>query len=162
MQNCKPRNAPIIKGDRFNKEQCAKMQLKCMLVYKRVDKLEIMGYTYLDLVGCLDDKKSTSRYVFMMVGVQYPRRVRNKLLLLLLDFAFVESIARPLRNDKASSGSKHLELKYLTIKDLVKDGSIMVEHIDTDSMLADSLTKELRPIVFERHVESIDIVSSFD
>ena len=56
----------------------------------------------------------------------------------------MDSIARPLRifcdnkvamfytkNNMTSSGSKHLELKYLTIRDLMKDGSIVVEHVDT-------------------------------
>jgi len=77
----------------------------------------------------------------------------------------VDSFARPLRifcdnkiavfytnNNKTSSGSKHLRLKYLIVKDLEKDGSIVVEHVDTNSMLVDPLTKGLRPIVFVQHV----------
>ncbi|KAI5426170.1 hypothetical protein KIW84_031847 [Lathyrus oleraceus] len=66
------------------------------------------------------------------------------------------------KNNKTSSGSKHLELKYLTIKDLVKKNDIVVEYIDTDFMLAGPLTKGLRPIVLNNHVESMGIVSSFD
>jgi len=68
----------------------------------------------------------------------------------------VNYIARPLKifwdsnasmfytkNNKISRGSKHLDLKYLTVKDLVKDGSIVVDHVNTNSMLADPLTKGL-------------------
>lgn len=44
----------------------------------------------------------------------------------------------------------------------MKDNVIIVEHIDTDSMLADPLTKGLRPVVFKRHVENMGIVSSFN
>ncbi|XP_028206405.1 uncharacterized protein LOC114389894 [Glycine soja] len=47
------------------------------------------------------------------------------------------------KNNKISRGSKHLDLKYLTVKDLVKDGSIVVDHVNTNSMLADPLTKGL-------------------
>ena len=66
------------------------------------------------------------------------------------------------KNNKTFRGSKHLELKYLTVRDLVKDGSIVVKHVDTNSMLVDPLIKGLRPIVFKRHVENMGIVSSFD
>ena len=54
------------------------------------------------------------------------------------------------------------ELKYLTVRDLVKKGDITVEHIDTESMLADPLTKSLRPICFAKHVENMGVLSSFD
>ena len=41
---------------------------KYMLVYKRVDNLEVVRYTDSDLGGCLDDRRSTSGYIFMMIG----------------------------------------------------------------------------------------------
>ena len=77
----------------------------------------------------------------------------------------VDSISRPIKifcdnnavvffskNNKSSKGSKHIKLKYLTIRDLVKNEDIMVEHIDATNMLADPLTKGLRSITFQRHV----------
>ena len=39
-----------------------------MFTYRRSDHLEIMGYSDFDFAGCLDSKRSTSRYVFMLVG----------------------------------------------------------------------------------------------
>lgn len=42
-----------------------------MLVYMRVDNLEVVGYTNSYLDGFLDDRRSTSRYIFMMSGVRY-------------------------------------------------------------------------------------------
>jgi hypothetical protein len=39
-----------------------------MLTYKRLDSLDIVGYSDLDYAGCLDTKKSTSCYVFKLVG----------------------------------------------------------------------------------------------
>ncbi|RDX80492.1 hypothetical protein CR513_38953, partial [Mucuna pruriens] len=55
-----------------------------------------------------------------------------------------------------------LEMKYLIVRDLVKDGSIMVEHINTNSMVVHPLTKGLKHIVFKRHVEYMSIVSYYD
>ena len=86
----------------------------------------------------------------------------------------VDSISRPikifcdnsvamffLKNNKSSKGSKHIELKYLTVRDLVKNEDIMVEHIDTTNMLADPLTKGLALITFRPHVYNMGIVKSF-
>ena len=39
-----------------------------MLVYRRVDNLEVVGYSDSDFSGCSDDRKSTSGYIFMLVG----------------------------------------------------------------------------------------------
>ena len=39
-----------------------------ILVYKKVDDLEIVGYTNFDFTGCQYDMNSISRYIFMLVG----------------------------------------------------------------------------------------------
>jgi len=39
-----------------------------MLTYKRTDNLEVVCYTDADLAGDEDDRKSTSRYIFTLVG----------------------------------------------------------------------------------------------
>jgi hypothetical protein len=39
-----------------------------MLMYERLDNLEMVGYSDLDYVGCLDTEKSTSGYVFKLAG----------------------------------------------------------------------------------------------
>ena len=61
-----------------------------------------------------------------------------------------------------SKGSKHMEVKYLTIKEKVQTGDVAVEHISTDDMIADPLTKGLRPCVFDRHVISMGLGVSWD
>ena len=38
-----------------------------MLRYRRTDTLEVVGFSDSDYAGCVDDKKSTSCYIFMMV-----------------------------------------------------------------------------------------------
>ena len=37
-----------------------------MLTYRRIDTLETVGFSDSDYLGCMDDKKSTSGYIFMM------------------------------------------------------------------------------------------------
>jgi hypothetical protein len=39
-----------------------------MLTYERLDSLEIVGYSDSDFVGCLDTDRSTSGYMFKLVG----------------------------------------------------------------------------------------------
>jgi len=39
-----------------------------MLTYKRSDHLEVIGYTYSDFAGCVDTRKSTFGYVYLLVG----------------------------------------------------------------------------------------------
>ena len=39
-----------------------------MLMYRRTNNLEIIGYSDLDFASCVDARKSTSGYIFMFVG----------------------------------------------------------------------------------------------
>ena len=129
MKDCSPNMTPIVKGDRFNLNQCPKNELEreqmrnipyasvvgslmyaqvCTrpditfvvgmlaryqnnsgiehwttakkvlrylqgtkdykLIYQRSDNLEVVGYSDLDFVGCVDSRKSTSGYIFMMAN----------------------------------------------------------------------------------------------
>ena len=157
-----------------------------MLVYRRkMENLEVLGYTNSDFARCSDDLKSTSGYIFMMAGGAISWKSAKQTLrasstmqaefvacygattqaIWLKNFIsgllVVDSISRPIKifcdnnvvvffskNNKSSKGSKHIKLKYLTVRDLVKNEDIMVQHIDTTNMLADPLTKGLRPITF--------------
>lgn len=154
-----------------------------MLLLRRVDNLEITGYTDFDLAGCVDDRKSTFGYIFMLVGGAISWKSKEKnisasstmhaqfiscyvvfthvawLRNLATGLRIVDSIVRPLKfycdnnatvfsskNNKASSSFKHLELKYLTIRDLVKKNEIIFKYIGTDFMFVDPLTRDLGPL----------------
>jgi hypothetical protein len=39
-----------------------------MLTYRKSENLEVVGYSDSDLAGCVDDKKSTSGYIFTLAG----------------------------------------------------------------------------------------------
>ena len=55
-------------------------------------------------------------------------------------------------NNKSSGAAKHIDIKYYVVKDKVRDHIISLEHISTEKMLADPLTKGLPPSVFREHV----------
>ncbi|KAL0740878.1 hypothetical protein Bca4012_082391 [Brassica carinata] len=63
-----------------------------------------------------------------------------------------------IRNDKYSKGAKHMELKYLSVKEEVQKQRVSFEHIRTDMMVADPLTKGLPPKAFNGHVERMGII----
>ena len=83
----------------------------------------------------------------------------------------VDSIAKPLKiycdnsaavffskNDKYSKGAKHMEIKYFAVKEEVQKQTITIQHINTEMMIADPLTKGLPPKTFHEHVERMGIV----
>ena len=61
------------------------------------------------------------------------------------------------KNDKYSKGNKHMELKYFVVKEEVQKQWVSIEHISTNSMVADPLTKGLPPMTFNEHVKRIGI-----
>ena len=74
----------------------------------------------------------------------------------------VNSISKPLRiycdnsvavffskNNKYSNSAKHIELKYLTVKEEVRKQRVSIEHISTQLMIANPLIKGLPPKTFK-------------
>ena len=74
----------------------------------------------------------------------------------------VDSISRPIKmyydnivvvflakNNKSGSRSKHIDIKYLALKEWVKANQVVIEHISTKEMLADPLTKGMHPKEFK-------------
>ena len=85
----------------------------------------------------------------------------------------VDDIYRPLKlycdnnpavqyahNNKSSGAAKHIDIKYYVVKDKVRDHVISLEHISTEKMLADPLTKGLPPNVFREHVAGMGLRES--
>ena len=84
-----------------------------------------------------------------------------------------DSIMRPLRiycdnsvavrfskNNKTLEGSKHIDIKYLVVREKVQNGVVSIEHIKNTLMLVDPLTKGLLPKLFMDHVARMDLVAS--
>jgi hypothetical protein len=56
-------------------------------------------------------------------------------------------------NDKGRT--KHMDVRYHLLRDLVKDKIINIAYMPTESMTADILTKPLDPKLFLQHQESL-------
>ena len=63
-------------------------------------------------------------------------------------------------NNKSSGAAKHIDIKYYVVKDKVWDHIISLEHIKTEKMPVDPLTKGLPPSVFREHVAGMGLKES--
>jgi len=83
----------------------------------------------------------------------------------------VKGIERPLKlycdnksavlysnNSRSSTKSKHIDIKFLVVKERVQSGQISIEHLGTNSMIANPLTKGLPPKVFHEHVAHMGVL----
>ena len=168
-----------------------------MLTYRRSNQLEVIGYSDSDFGGCLDSRKSTSGFVFLLAsGAISWKSVKQSIIasstmeaefvacfeatshaLWLRNFisglGVVDSIARPLKiycdntaavffskNGKYSSGSKHMELKYLVVRERVQKQQVSIENLSTTLMIADPLTKGLPPKTYKEHVIRMGLLSN--
>ena len=82
----------------------------------------------------------------------------------------VASISRPLKvfcdnsaavflanNNKSGSRSKHIDIKYLAIREHVKDKTMVIEHVSTELMIVDPLTKGMPPSKFKDHKDHMGL-----
>ena len=94
---------------------------------------------------------------------------------LFLGFHIVESISKPLviycdntidvhfsQNNRSATHSKHFDIKYLFVREKVREFQTRIEYTATEHMLADPLTKGLPIGVYQRHVTHMGLVKFFD
>ncbi|KAI3463923.1 hypothetical protein Pfo_020586 [Paulownia fortunei] len=166
-----------------------------MLIYRRSDFLEIIGYSDSDFAGCQDSKRSTSGYIYLLAGGAISwKSVKQTLIapstmaaefiacyeasnhgIWLRNFVtglrVVDGIKRPLKifcdnksvvlysnNNRSSLKSKHIDIKFLVVKERIQSCQVSIEHIGTNSMVADPLTKGLPPKVFHEHTAHMGVV----
>ncbi|PKU64457.1 Retrovirus-related Pol polyprotein from transposon TNT 1-94 [Dendrobium catenatum] len=166
-----------------------------MLTYQRSDHLEIVGYSDSDFAGCLDSRRSTSGYIFMLAGGAISwKSVKQTLIAsstmeaefiacyeasnqgiwlgnFITGLHIVDGIERPLKincdnkaaelyskNNRSSSKSKNIDINFLVVKERVQSSQISIEHITTNFMIANPLTKELSPKVFYEHVARMGVI----
>ena len=138
-----------------------------MFMYKKMDNLEIIGYSDSDFASCVDSRKSTLGYIFMYSGGDVSWRSAKQTLIaastMEADFVscfeatshgvwmksfisklrIVDSISKPpkvfcdnstavflAKNNKIGSRSKHIDIKYLVIRERVKDKTMVIEHVN--------------------------------
>ena len=94
---------------------------------------------------------------------------------LIFGFHIVESISKPLviycdstvavhfsQNNRSVTRSKHFDIKYLFVREKVREFQTRIEYTATGHMLAYPLTKGLPIGVYQRHVTHMGLVKSFD
>ncbi|XP_049349794.1 secreted RxLR effector protein 161-like [Solanum verrucosum] len=152
-----------------------------MLTYRKFDHLYVILYSDSDYVGCVDTRKSTFGYLFLLAGGSiswksveqsivaestmkaefvacFQATVQaNWLWNFISGLGLVNSISKPLvvffsKNDKYLKGAKHMELKYFSVKEEVHKHKVTIEHISTKLMIDDPLTKGLPPKTVVEHV----------
>ena len=64
------------------------------------------------------------------------------------------------KNNKSRSRSKHIDIKYLAIRERVKELKVVIEHISTELMIVDSLTKGMPLKYFKDHVVQMGLGST--
>ena len=60
----------------------------------------------------------------------------------------------PMFHDK----SKHIEIKYHYIRDMVERGEVKLQYVATDKQIADVLTKPLARVKFEYFKEKLGVL----
>ena len=65
-------------------------------------------------------------------------------------------------NNKSSSRSRYIDIKFLIVNKRVQSEQIFIEHIGTNFMIADPLTKGLTPKIFHEHAASMGVISFKD
>ncbi|RVW58138.1 Retrovirus-related Pol polyprotein from transposon TNT 1-94 [Vitis vinifera] len=166
-----------------------------ILTYRRSSHLEIVGYSNSDFAGCLNSRRSTSGYIFMLAGgaiswksvkqtlivsstmeakfIAYYEASKHGIWLqnFITQLRIVDGIEKPLRincdnkaaelyskNNGSLSKSKHIDIKFLVVKERVQSLQVSIEHISINSMIADLLTKGLPPKVYHEHVTHMGVV----
>jgi hypothetical protein len=90
------------------------------------------------------------------------------------DLKIVDSIVRPIKifydnhpaiffskNNKSGSRSKHIDIKYLRVRENIKRNEVFIEHIRTELMIADPMTKGLPIKQFKSHIEHMGLIDSY-
>ena len=86
----------------------------------------------------------------------------------------VESISRPLTiycdnfvavcfscNNNTTKRSKHFDTKFMFVREKIQELQTLVEHISTELMIADPLTKGLTDKAFVKHVTRMGVMRFF-
>ena len=157
----------------------------------------MVGFSESDYASYMDDKKSTSGYIFMRAeGVVLWKSVKQTLTTssnmeveyvvcyeatchaiwlqnFISSLKVVYSISRPqklfcdnstgvsfYRNTRSTSISKHIDVKFIFMKEKVVESLIPIEHTPMTSILAGPLTKVLLVCVFQEHVTRMGLLGA--
>ncbi|XP_058008123.1 secreted RxLR effector protein 161-like [Hevea brasiliensis] len=116
--------------------------------------------------GYVDNRKSTSGYIFMVPGgaVSWKSIKQTLTATSTMEAEYVacyEATCQAIWLEN-SSRSKHFDVKFLFVREKIRESQTRIEYITTDRMIADPLTKTLPISVFQKHVAHMGVVKTFD
>ncbi|KAA3488216.1 Retrovirus-related Pol polyprotein from transposon TNT 1-94 [Gossypium australe] len=169
-----------------------------IVTYKRLDHLEVVRYSDSNFFGCQDSRKSTSGYIYLLVGGSISwKSVKQTLVAsstMVVEFVacyeasdlgiwlqnfvirlhILKNVGRQLKlffddkstmlysnNNMSSTKSKHIDIKFLVVKERVQSGQISIEYIEyigINSMITNLLTKGLPPKLFHEHISNMGVI----
>ncbi|PNX57099.1 hypothetical protein L195_g058524, partial [Trifolium pratense] len=97
-----------------------------------------------DYAGDLDDRKSTSGYVFLLSGAAVSWSSKKQPVVTLstteAEFIAAASCACQVLHGR----SKHIDVRFHFLRDLTKEGVVELSYCKSDEQIADILTKPLK------------------
>ena len=156
------------------------------------DSGELVGYSDSSYGDCLDTRKSTSGYIFMLHNgpISWTTKRQSVVTTSSTEAEYIGQcnagkeavyLARTLKSigygidgpiiiraDNQSAmklainpvfhpKSKHIDIQYHKIRELVENGEIKLNWIPTSDMVADGLTKPLKKALFQRFIEQLGL-----
>ncbi|CAA7015031.1 unnamed protein product [Microthlaspi erraticum] len=132
------------------------------LVFRRNKDFRVQGYCDSDFAGDLDRKRLTSGYVFTVGEAIWIKG-------LVKDMGFEEEKATIWcdsqsaiclsKNSTFHERTKHIAVKYHFIRDIIEEGEVAVEKIDTSENPADILTKTVPVNKFVAALELLRLIN---
>ncbi|RVW77918.1 hypothetical protein CK203_048304 [Vitis vinifera] len=100
-----------------------------------------------DFAGCVDSRKSTSGYIFILAGgaISWRSVKQTMTATSTMEAEFISCF----------EATSHV----LAIRERVKEKKVVIEHISTELMIADPLTKGMPPLKFKDHVVNMGLSS---
>ena len=165
------------------------------MYYKKGESINVVGYTDSDFAGDVDDRKSTSGFVFLLgcgvvswsskkqlvvtlsiIEAKYiatafcacqsiwTKRImetlgfknQNKILVL----CDSNSAIQLSKNSIFHGRSKHIDIRFHFLRDLVKDGSIELSHCNTQNQIVDIMTKPLKLEQFLKLTNMLSVIEA--
>lgn len=154
------------------------------ILYQKGGNKELVGFTDSDYAGCVEDRKSTSGYAFILSGaaVAWSSRKQPIVTLSTTEAEFVAAAActchlvwmkrvlkkigyngsespvifcdnsstiKLSRNPVMHGRSKHIDVRFHFLRDLVNEGVVQIQYCCTQQQIADIFTKPLKLETFQ-------------
>ena len=127
--------------------------------YEKEDNCKLVGFTDSDWAGSLDDRKSTSGYIFCLGSnaISWSSKKQKSVALSSAEAEYITT------TDSACEAiwlrRIHIELRHHFICDLVNKGEICIEFVSTHDQPADILTKSVTIEKFEKFKNFLKITN---